>query len=288
MATPRVTVEFWDTLDEHGNALNLVPVIRRIGALAFQERICDRGTEFKDYLAETDVRDGTATGTMARIRLHNWPDRVNFETGALDRLHLPQGELIAEEMNFLYDSQLRILATQRQRYFRASVLMELLGEVAHQPMSAQPVLKRAAWQRFRRLQRIGSLEMRIDGPLHHPDFDDTMPSLGQMLDEAGQAANAISVELKLSMGHVRNRSLTRDLMRDLVGRLRGANNVRKLVATGLAHNEEHSEIIDFIRDRLVFAGEVEYTQNGRHLDRGQCQQLLRASIAQQRIHLENR
>jgi hypothetical protein len=275
-------------LDGHGNALNLVPVLQRVGGLPYLQRMRDRGTEFKDYLVETDARDGVATGLMARIRLHNWPDRVNFETGALDRLLLPQAELIAEEMNFLYDARLRVLATQRQRYFRASVLMELLCEVADEPMSAQPILKRAAWQRFRRLQRIGSLEMRIDGPLHHPDFDETMPALGQMLDEAGQAANAISVELKLSMGHVRNRSLTRDVVRGLVDRLRGANNVSKLVATGLAHNEERSEIIDFIRDRLVFSGEVEYTPNGRHLDRGQCQQLLRASIAEQRRHLEGR
>jgi len=283
---PRVTVDFWDVVDEHGDPFDLLPVIQEIGAMAHGNRMRPRGAEFTDYLAVSNVEEETAGGTLARIRMHNWPNRVNLNTGALTLLELPANELIAEEMNFRYDRNLRVLATQRRRDFRARTLVELLSEISHRPCAIQPKLREDAFRRFRRWTRIGSLELKLTAPTHHPDLSQTIPSMGELLDDAAEQIHAVEVELKFSMGRVRTRSLSLQIIRDLVNGFRRRNNVKHLAARGAGEPGEQAETVDFIRETLVFSGEVEYTQNGRHLDRDQCQRLLRESIERHRRHLE--
>lgn len=284
---PKVTVDFWDVIDEQGEPLDLLPIIQNVAALQFRQRMRDRGTEFTDYLAESNIAANSAGGTVARIRRHNWPDRVDLNSGELTLLELPPHQAIAEEMNFLYDQRLRVLATQRRRDFRAGMLVELLSEISGRAFAIQPKLREDAWRRFRRWRSIGSLELKLTTPTHHPDLSDTIPSMGELLDEAGERVHALEVELKLSMGRVRTRSLAVEIVRDVVNLFRGRANVQHLAARGIGPDDEHTSVVDFIRDRLVFSGQVEYTQNGRHLDRGQCQQLLRQSIETHRRHLEN-
>jgi hypothetical protein len=269
-------------IDTQGRTFDLLPVLQAAGALPVANRMKPRGTSHTDFLAEVHNHPGAASGTAARIRNEDWPERVNLRTGALQPLQLPPDEAIAEEMNFLYDKQLQVLATQRQRYFRASALVELLCDITRNTFDIQPKLREDAWQRFQRLTRIGSIELKLQGPAHHPGLSRTIPSMSQFLEDAGNRINANEVQIILSIGKTRSRSLDRGIARSIVGFFLRKPNVRCLTAKG-NREDQPSEIIDFIRDRLVFSGEVEYT--GRHLDRDQCQRLLRHAIEKHRPYL---
>jgi Family of unknown function (DUF6731) len=277
-----VRVDFWDVVDQQGRTFDLLPVLQDAGAMPVASRMKTRGTSHTDFLADASGQRGSASGTAARIRNEDWPERANLRTGTLQPLDLPPDEAIAEEMSFLYDRNLRVLATQRHGYFRASALVELLCDITGATFDIQPKLRQDAWQRFQRMSRIGSVEIKFQGPAHHPDFSRTIPSMSRFLDDASGEINAVEVEILLSMGRARNRSLNRDVVRRILSLLRGEQNVRSLVAKG-NREDEPREIVDFVRDRLVFSGGVEYT--GRQLDRTQCQRLLREAVEAHRQQL---
>jgi hypothetical protein len=281
-----VIVDFWDVVNPRGQAFDLTPVIRAAGTQPLESRMRVRGASHTDYLIDVH-EDETArlSGTCARIRNMDWPERVNTRTGAVTPLQLPPDEAIAEEMSFHFDGELQVLATQRHRYFRASVLIDLLRDISVQAFDIQPKLQRDAWPRFNRMTRIASIELRLRGPAHHPDFSQVIPSMGQFLDDAGQEINAWEVDLTLSMGRKRKESLNKRIVKKIMRSLRGQDNVKSLVARGKRAGSTESEVVDFMRERLVFSGEVEYT--GRQLDRSQCRQLLRDAIEEHREYLES-
>jgi hypothetical protein len=107
--------------------------------------------------------------------------------------------------------------------------------------------------------------------------------MGTFLDEAAERVNAISVDLKLSVERVRSRSLDVGLVRTIARFFRGENNVTKMSVSGRRADADGSEIIDFLRDRLVYTGVVEYAE--RQLNTRQCQQLLREALETHRAYL---
>lgn len=282
---PRVTVDFWDPVELSGAPVDLLPLLNDVGDLPPVARICDRGPH-ADYLAESSVSGSRGQGLAVRIRKENLPGKGNFQTGDLSSLALAAEEGIAEQVSFLYDRDLQVLVTQRHRMFRASSVTRLLGEVAGHPFSVQPKLRQDAWNRLEGMTHIGSFELKMKGPVHHPDFSDSIPSMGQFLDDAGESLGALEVNLTLSVGRSRKKSLNQGLIRLILAPFSSSlDNVSQLKVRGKRTDDDPSEIVDFIKDRLVFTREVSY--EGRSLNRTQCQQLLIQAIAEHREYLES-
>jgi hypothetical protein len=169
---------------------------------------------------------------------------------------------------------------------RVSGIVDLLCDVTGTAFDVQPRLRKDAWSRFGKMTRIGSIDIKLKAPVHHPDFSKSIPSMGSFLDEATHEINAQTVELRLSMGKGRKKeSMNLGLVKKLVGVFQSDNGLNQLTVRGRLPGSDRSEIIDFIRDRLVFSGQVEYAE--RRLDRGQCQQLLRAALDQHREYLQS-
>jgi hypothetical protein len=227
-----VRADFWDVLDPQGRRFDLLPILQTGGGLPVPDRMRDRGADHIDYLADVTCAGTQASGTAARIRKHDWPERVHLQTGALSPLQLPPDEAIAEEMNFIFERHLQVLVTQRHGYFRASMLVDLLCDITRSTFDIQPKLREDAWQRFQRWTRIGSLDVKLRGPAHHPDLSRTIPSMGRFLDDASEEVNAWEVQVFFSMGRVKNRSLNRGLVRRIVNSFRGQENVKSLLARG--------------------------------------------------------
>jgi hypothetical protein len=204
-------------------------------------------------------------------------------------LDLTANEGVAEKTHFLFDRGLQVFLVQRNRFMRAGVVVDLICEVLDvrlDTIDLQPKLRQDAWNRFNGMERIGKFELKLRGPEHHPDFSQTIPSMNRFLDDAGETVNAHSVTLTLSMERARRESLSVPITRRLVQTVRRAigrdQQVEKLVVSG-SRAEGGSEIVDFIRDRLVFWDDVPY--DGRHLDSNQCRQLLRRALEQHRPYL---
>lgn len=288
---PRVVVDFWDPIDLNGAAYDLLPLCQQAVHLQVRARMKDRGAEYSDYLVEVHADHGRAEGIAARIRKENLPDKANLQTGDVTPLNLLPNEGVAEKVHFLFDRQLQVFLAQRNRFMRAGAVIDLILEVLGlrlDTVDLQPKLRQDAWSRFNRMQRIGKFELKLRGPEHHPDFSQTIPSINRFLEDAGQEINAHSVTLTLSMERARRESLNVSITRRLVQAARRAvgrdREVEKLIVSGGAA-DGGSETVDFIRDRLVFWGEVPY--DGRQLDSDQCRQLLRLALEEHRAYLRS-
>jgi hypothetical protein len=51
------------------------------------------------------------------------------------------------------------------------------------------------------MTRIGKVEIKVQGPLDHPELSGAVPAMAQLLDDAKSETNALEVALTLSMGH---------------------------------------------------------------------------------------
>jgi len=282
---PIVSIDFWDVLDSSGLRLDLVPICIECGTKSVEDRMKERKGEAIDYLDAVHSNEKHSIGTIARIRKNNWPSRANLKTGELAPLGLPDGIAIAEEMSFLFDRGHCVLATQRHPFFRSSAVPVLLAEISGMEIALQPKLRKDAWNRVKKMTRIGTLEVKLTGPTHHPDFSDVIPAMGKLLDEADEKLNVIDIGLHLSVGRSRKKELDRDPIQKLIALFRNEPNVSSLVVRGNPAIDEPSEAVDFIRDRLVFSGDVGYS--GKHLERSQCQQLLHQAISQNSKYLKS-
>ena len=271
-----VAVDFWDVLGMDGDPFDLIPVIDAVSEATVAERMKPRWAGQIDFLAEaSSYKSSTASGTAVLIRTEDRPGRVHLETGALNLLTLPTNEEVREDMSFHFDRDLRTLVTQRRQLFRASRLANLLRDITGAKFVIQPKLRADAWDRFKKLTRLGKVELKVQGPVHHPTFSHSTPSVAQLLDGARDETNAVEIGLSLSMGHVKSQSLTKQKIQTIVNYFRKDENARSLMVTG-SEGDGDSQTVDFINDRLVFSGDVEYAE--KHLDRGKCRQLLKQAV----------
>lgn len=282
---PNVWVDFWEALDPSGLRLDLLPVCSECSKKAVADRMKQRPGEAIDYLVEVSCNEKYAAGTIARIRNNNWPTLAHLKTGKIDPLSLPNDTAIAEETSFLFDRTHEVLATQRHRFFRSSAISDLLSEISGVEIGLQPKLRKDAWARIKKMTRIGTVEIKLTGPAHHPDFSGVIPSMGKLLEEAEEKLNVIDIGLHLSVGRSRKKELDRTPIQKLISLFREESNVSSLVVKGNPAIDEPSEVVDFIRDRLVFSGEAGYS--GKHLERSQCQRLLHQAISQHSKYLKS-
>ena len=279
---PWLNVDFWKVLQDVDNhPFDFMALMQRLAALPAVQRLADRGIEHSDFLETPQFQDRQVFGEATRGRKVNLPGRLNWQTGARGDLGVLVDEAVDEAVYFLYDADLQVLVTQRQVMFRANAVAALLRDLGNANFHISPVLRQDKWNRVRRMETIGKIEIALEGPDHHPDFSEVMPSLNSMMEEAAEV-DAISVELTLSMKHSR-RSLDVNFVKRLVNQLRREENLDKLKVSGKAEDATRSEIVDFMNDRLVFSEQAEY--RGRNVDAAQCRLILRRAIDQNREYL---
>jgi hypothetical protein len=264
-----VTVDFWDVLDLEGRPFDLLPIVQVAGEAPLSERMRPRWAGQIDYLAEVFRNQTTVSGTAALIRTENWPGKVNTVTGSLNALDLAENEEVREDMSFHFDRSLQTLVTQRQQFFCASRLTALLQEITRAQFVISPKLRRDAYQRFRSMTRIAKVEVKVRGPLNDPDFAKIVPSMADFIDDASQEWHAMEVALSLSMGQAKAQSLNRPIMQRIVAFFRRDGNAKSLIVSG-NQGDGPPEFVDFINDRLIFSGKVDYSESGKQLDRVRC------------------
>jgi hypothetical protein len=203
-----VTVDFWDVHDMNGAHMDLFPLLLEAGIAGLADRMKTRSSAQIDYLVESVSRSHSSAiaGTAALIRTEDWPEEVTLGTGQLDPLALANGKALAEEMSFHYDRGLRVLVTQRHRLFRASRLVQLLIDITGTAFVIQPKLRQDAFERLRRMSRIGKVELKFHGPIS-PVLTGVLPSVAQAIDATRDEVQAIDVGLSFTMGRLRSQSL---------------------------------------------------------------------------------
>jgi hypothetical protein len=282
---PWINVDFYGAVTLDHKDADLASMLKAIGDLPPKDRLVERGAEYSDYIEITHNSHGQIFGGAAKVRKIGIPNRFNLKTFQRHSLGITNEEGLEEVAHFIYDSGLKTLALQRHRLFRSGSWERLVSHIADTAFKLEPRLRKDKWDRFKKMERIASLELALINPNQHPALADAQASLGKMLDDASQDGNAFRIDLKFSMAGARKASLTRTWVRNIVSRFRAADeNLEKFVVTG-ASEEGERDAVDFLRDRLVFSGEVEYSS--RSLDSEQCWQLIRSALHQNRDYLKS-
>jgi Family of unknown function (DUF6731) len=282
---PQINIDFYAAATLDGKHADLANVLKSVGDLEPKQRLVDRGPEYADFIEIINISQNQIFGGAAKVRKIGIPNRFNLKTFQRHALNLGIEEGLEEVAYFIYDSGLKTLALQRHRLFRSGAWQRLVCEVGDTDFNLEPKLRKDKWDRFKKMDRIASLELALLRPDEHPALADVQPSLGKMLDDASADGNAFRVDLKFSMAGSRKSSLTPKWVRGLVNKFRDSDaNLERFKVVG-ASEEEGTEAVDFLRDRLVFSGEVDYA--ARSLDADECRLLIKKAIQEHKEYLNS-
>ena len=169
---------------------------------------------------------------------------------------------------------------------RPSAIEDLITETTGTPVTLNPVLRKDKWERFGKMEQVGSFVFRVRGPLHHPDFSGVSEPLEKLLDQAQNNINAEVFELRLGAGRTRSHSLNLDVLQKLMRRIRAKDeNIEALRVTGREKERARRDAIDFIRDRLAFSAKAQYEDRVLHGEK--CLEILRRAIQEHRQYLKS-
>jgi hypothetical protein len=147
----------------------------------------------------------------------------------------------------------------------------------------QPKLRADALRRLQAMSRIGSVELKLGG-LNYLNLSSNQPAVARLLEDARNEFNAVAVQVSFSTDRAGKLSLRKRAVDRFIRFFsRPDSGVVSLTARG-NREDEPSEVVDFIRDRLAHSGEVEYS--GKHLDRGQCRRLLKNAVVLNQNYLK--
>ena len=287
LAHMNVRVHFWHLIEDDDHFVDASVHFATITDLPAARRLLrDERGEHADYIEIVDDAHDQHFGFIARVRMQGLPGRFNLRTARHEELNVADDEGVDELAHFLYDHRTRVLVTQRNRLVRSSMIEDILAFASGVNLGLNPVLRQDKWERLGEMEALGSFTFRVHGPLHHPDFSGVMPSLQRLMEQSQRDVNAQIFELKLGAGRGRESSLNPRLVERIMQRIRARDdNVETLKVSGRVRNARNQEVIDFIRDRLVFSAEAEY--DGRVLRRDQCRHILRRAIEGNRRYLAN-
>lgn len=284
---PKFNVEFYRP-EVLGNTVTAFStVLEGIAALSSVARI--RVGSDPAVVLTLDRIGNEFIGEAARIRMDDLPSVIDVANGNRHDLRMAEQEGLGEEIHFLYDVGLNVIAIQNKGHFRASALAILLGDLSGTGLYFQPILARDASDRFNRMTLIKKINFKLARP--HELGRSRMPSLVaaiRMIDEF----SGVNAKIEINVGREQALGLSRDAIRGLLSVFeRAAQPFKSLSITGAIQNAEaqgttaQSEVIDFIKERLSFTTDVDRRGRGRRLDAEGCRVALRRAIRERRADL---
>jgi hypothetical protein len=281
---PKFNVEFYKPsvqVEAGAPAVAFTDVLQRIAGMTARQRT--RGGLDPAAVLVLDQDRAEYVGEAARIRTEDLPSVVHTGTGHRHNLDIDAQEGLGEEIHFLYDSAVDIIAVQRRGHFRASALENLLSDLSQNNVRFDVILREDAWQRFENMGLVRKVYFKLARPqdLAGERRQPLLTVLG-MMDEF----NGVSAKVEISVGRT-DRRLRADPIRGIIDVFnRRRDNFTALSITGAvqAQGEDmHVETVDFVHGKLSFTSEVE--RRGRHLNIEGCRLALREAIRENRGYL---
>ena len=282
---PEVNVDFYLPVNSAGAFVDLGPSLLAAAKKPAPERLKRRNSLYSDFFeSASELGNGQVAGTAARIRMKGLPGHFDYSSFSLNSLNIMEKDGVSEEVHFLVDGPLQTIALQRNGHFRSTQVEMILKDVTGLDFSLDPKIRGDVAKRLEKLEHVGSLEFRLKDPAFHPDFATSLPAVSALISEVNKSADLASIDIKMKLrrGIANPQEVSR--FKNLLNSLAGQANATKLIAKG-RNAKEKTDTIDFMRDRIVATGTVDYSE-GRRLDGAQCQLLLRQELDKNRIFLQ--
>ena len=278
---PRITIEFYKPSVGGDNPQPFSNVLESIAQMNPRQRV--RGAPDPAGIFTLQRNGDEFVGEAARIRMEDLPRVANIGTGQRHDVDVQEREGLSEEIHFLYDSALDVVAVQKRLHMRASALKELISDLAESPLDFHIILRRDAWERFQQMGMVRKIYFKLARP--QDLAGQRRPSLRRVLEEMDEF-NGVSAKVQISVERERNRGLNLDSVRELVADFRArAGDFDALSITGAIRggDDEGSETVDFVTGRLQHTDEVPL--RGRRLDPNGCRLALRRGLRAHRAYL---
>jgi hypothetical protein len=284
---PRFSVEFYRPEVLGDRAPAFATILQRIAGLEAVQRI-RRGADPAAVLSLMH-QNGEFLGEAARIRMDDLPSVIDIANGNRHDLDVLDHEGLGEEIHFLYDSEINVIAVQNRLHFRASALERLLSELGGDSLDFQIILTEDAFTRFERMDFVSKINFKLARPRDLQG--QPLPALNRVFREIDEF-DGVEAKLEITIGRRRNRSLSLAAIGRLVAAYRGRREPFKSFSiTGMVREEDgpeataHNETVDFIKERLCYTQEVERRGRGRRFDTEGCRVALRRAIREHREYL---
>jgi Family of unknown function (DUF6731) len=278
---PPINIEFYKPTVESDDGLTFADVLTQVESTTMAQRL---RTDFDPAGIFSLTRNGDEfAGEAARIRMEDLPRIVNLATGQRHDLNVRPREGLSEEMHFIYDAAVDVIAVQVKRLMRASALRGLLADLTQQRIDFKIILREDALLRFQHMGLVKKIFFKIARPQDLQGQDP--PALVQVFRELDEF-NGIAAKIEISVERARDRWLSMDAIRGVLDRFRARNaDFDALCITGLVRDEggERQETIDFVHEHLRHTEEVE--RRGRRLAPEGCRVALRRAIRAHRPYL---
>lgn len=245
--------------------------------IIINKKVKERNIDYGDSIVRLQDckrdQDGIYEGNLVKIRMVALPSKAHID-GDLTEFDLSENEGMGEETAFLFDSNLKILAFQRNRYsvslslflFYFKKILNLKSE-----FDFLPILTKDSLNKFQKMNSINKFNIKVAGISNPENFKNSGYTPEKVIDLLNEF-EAPHMELTFSMGFSRG-SLKINAIQNAVNQLLKFAKVHKngkreeitsLVVTG-SDSEGSSEIIDLIANRLFESKELDLSRKQRLL-----------------------
>lgn len=284
---PAFNVEFYKPHVVNVRGVSFSDLLARIVAMNAVERI--RTGNDPAAILTLQAHQHEFLGEAARIRMEDLPSVIDTANGSRHDLNVGVHEGLGEEIHFLYDAQLDVIAVQNKGHFRAAALEQLISDLTRTGVNFHVILRGDAWERFQRMELVTKINFKLARP---QDIQgQRRPAVTRVFHEIDEF-NGVSAKIEITVGRKRHRALSMAAIRRLVAdfRARGAE-FENLSITGAIRAAEgpeaaiHRDTIDFLKERLQVSSEVNRRGRGRRLDAEGCRLALRRSLFEHQDYL---
>ncbi|WP_411824658.1 DUF6731 family protein [Leptospira sp. 'Mane'] len=217
---------------------------------------------------------GIYEGNFVKIRMYGLPSKASID-GSLAEFDLEDDEGMGEEASFLFDSNLQILAFQRNRY---SVTMPTFSNYLKKKTNARseidflPILTVDTLNKFKKMDSISKFHLKVAGISNPEAFKKSGYAPERVIDLL-EEFGAPNMDLTFSMGFAKGSSLKIKSLEKAVNQFlkfarskddETKSEVTSLVVTG-HDSENHQEIIDLVANRLYLEKEIDLNKADRVL-----------------------
>jgi len=266
--------------------------LRRAATLRATLRLQPLSDEILLLITEIRHPNGNVwVGEIHRIRTKGFPGRIDLRTLQEEELGLLAQQGLVDRIHFAYRTDLDALALQASRDFRPGAFRACIKHVSELPFDLALVLKRGAYERLLGLRTVSTMNVRVANPPDAAEFTGPdapgVAEITKLLRDFGAAR----VEIKIRREKRKRASLIYESVRDFVDRIvhdpDRMDSIEALSVEGKREEDDNLEAVDFVRDRLMFAGNVDFDAHLR-LDPNQCRNLVINALTEYAAELRRR
>lgn len=217
----------------------------------------------------TDEKGNTFyEGDFLRLNMDNLPVKAAKDAG-VSPIGLADDEGIGEESAFLYSPDAHVFILQRNRagtsFLRAATYFNQIGHPDNY-VEFSVMMKMSALQRLKKAKSFKSVSFSIMPTCSAKDINGSGASLKDAL-HAMKGLGGEKMSVSISLAPRKEGSLLKDKVTDVIGKLVSMREESKASISSIkvkAEEEDGTDIIDFIKDRLV-CSETAVDDSERHI-----------------------